>query len=116
MKKEQLTLKISSLCENSCYITATSNDEDFSEVYEILVNTRISKGDLIIFLSGSGNSLNLIKTAISSKKSDIRTSAIIGFQGGALKDMVDIPIHLEIDDMEISEDAQMTIFHYLKQS
>ena len=58
-----LSFKISSLSESTSYLTAASNDLDFSEVYEILINTRISKGDLLIFLSGSGNSINLIKPA-----------------------------------------------------
>ena len=45
----------------------------------------------------------------------IITAAVVGYMGGGLKEIVDIPIHIDIQDMEISEDAQMTIFHYLKQ-
>ena len=110
-----LSFKISSLSESISYLTAASNDVDFSEVYEILINTRISKGDLLIFLSGSGNSINLIKPARMAKKFGIITAAVVGYMGGGLKEIVDIPIHIDIQDMEISEDAQMTIFHYLKQ-
>ena len=110
-----LSFKISSLSESTSYLTAASNDLDFSEVYEILINTRISKGDLLIFLSGSGNSINLIKPARMAKKVGIITAAVVGYMGGGLKEIVDIPIHIDIQDMEISEDAQMTIFHYLKQ-
>ena len=108
-------LKINSLSESVSYLTAASNDIDFTEVYEILINTRICKGDLLIFLSGSGNSINLIKPARIAKKFGILTAAIVGYMGGDLKEIVDIPIHIDIQDMEISEDAQMTIFHYLKQ-
>lgn len=110
-----LSFKISSLSESISYLTAASNDVDFSEVYEILINTRIRKGDLLIFLSGSGNSINLIKPARMAKKVGIITAAVVGYMGGGLKEIVDIPIHIDIQDMEISEDAQMTIFHYLKQ-
>lgn len=110
-----LSLKISSLSENICYLTAAANDTDFSEVYEILINTRVSKGDLLIFLSGSGNSINLIKPARTAKSEGITTAAIVGYSGGALKDIVEIPIHIDLKDMEIAEDAQMFIFHYLKQ-
>ena len=60
--------------------------------------------------------MNLIKAARNAKKNDITTSAIVGFSGGALKKIVDIPIHLEIDDMEISEDFQMIVFHFIKQN
>ena len=45
----------------------------------------------------------------------IITAAIVGYSGGGLKEIVDIPIHIDVQDMEIAEDAQMTIFHYLKQ-
>ena len=96
-------------------MTAASNDIDFTAVYEILINTRICKGDLLILLSGSGNSINLIKPARIAKKFGILTAAIVGYMGGDLKKIVDIPIHIDIQDMEIAEDAQMTIFHYLKQ-
>ena len=110
-----LNFKINSLSESTSFLTAASNDIDFTEVYEILINTRICKGDLLIFLSGSGNSINLIKPARIAKKVGIVTAAVVGYMGGDLKQIVDIPIHIDIQDMEISEDAQMTIFHYLKQ-
>ena len=111
-----MNLKINSLSESVAYLTAASNDVDFSEVYEILINTRICKGDLLIFLSGSGNSMNLIKPARIAKKFGIVTAAIVGYMGGGLKEIVNIPIHIDVQDMEMSEDAQMTIFHFLKQS
>ena len=111
-----MNIKINSLSESVAYLTAASNDVDFSEVYEILINTRICKGDLLIFLSGSGNSMNLIKPARIAKKFGIVTAAIVGYMGGGLKEIVNIPIHIDVQDMEMSEDAQMTIFHFLKQS
>ena len=109
------SINIISLSQNSCYITALSNDLDYSEVYEILINTKIKKNDLIVFLSGSGNSMNLIKAARSAYNKKIKTAAITAFSGGELKKLVDIPIHVKINDMEIAEDSQMAIFHYIKQ-
>ena len=108
-------ININSLAENSCYITAVSNDLDYSEIYEVLINTRVRRDDLLIFLSGSGNSMNLVKAARNAKKNNIKTSSIVGYSGGALKDLVDIPIHIKINDMEIAEDFQMITFHYIKQ-
>ena len=110
-----LKIKISCLSDNTCFLTATSNDLDYTEVYEILINTRIEKNDLLIFLSGSGNSINLIKTAKTAKKYGIKTASLTGYSGGGLKKIVDIPIHIEVNDMEISEDIQLIIFHYIKQ-
>ena len=82
--------------------------------YAILVDNIIDKGDLIIYLSGSGNSLNLVKCARKAKNKGIKQATITGFNGGALK-IVNYPVHVQFDDMEIAEDIQLSIFHYIKQ-
>ena len=53
--------------------------------------------------------------AIRAAKEKIKTSGIIAYSGGALLDLLDIPIHVHVNDMEIVEDCQLSIFHYLKQ-
>ena len=110
-----LKLKISCLADNICYLTAASNDISYQEAYSILLGTVIEPGDLLIYLSGSGNSLNLVKCARKASNYDICQIAITSFNGGALKDIVDIPIHVKVYDMEIAEDIQLMIFHYVKQ-
>ena len=109
------SLKISCLSDNACFLTAAANDIDYSEVYEILIDTRIKKNDFIILFSGSGNSMNLIKVARKANNSKIKVAALLGYTGGALKKIVDIPIHYEVADMEIAEDCQIIIFHFIKQ-
>ena len=108
-------LKLNSLSDNNCFITAASNDLDFSEIYEILIGSRIQSEDFLIFLSGSGNSINLVKAARAAFKYKIKTAAITSYGGGALKNIVDIPIHFKVSDMEIAEDCQLAFFHYIKQ-
>ena len=66
-------------------------------------------------MSGSGNSLNLVKCARKAKTRKIKQTALTGFNGGALNQIVDYPINIKFDDMEICEDIQLSIFHYLKQ-
>lgn len=110
-----LKLKISCLADNVCHLTAASNDLCFEEAYSILVDNIISRGDLVIYLSGSGNSINLVKCARKAKKRGIEQASITGFNGGALNTIVDFPIHVKCDDMEICEDIQLSIFHYIKQ-
>ena len=109
------TLKISSVSDNGCYVSAASNDLDFSEVFSFLIPNRIRAKDSIIFLSGSGNSSNLVKCAYKAKKYGITTIAITGYDGGKLKQIVDIPIHVPINDMEMAEDSQLIIIHCIKQ-
>ena len=110
-----LKLNIISASESNCYLTATSNDIDFSEVYSTMVGIKIVPNDLIIYLSGSGNSINLVKCAQKTKNYNIKQAGVLGYSGGRLKDLVDISIHVKINDMEISEDVQLIIFHYMKQ-
>ena len=111
----KLKIKISNHSDNICYLTAASNDLDYNEIYSNLVGTLIDKNDLIIYLSGSGNSINLIKCANKAKNLNIKQVAISGYNGGKIKDIVDTAIHINYPDMEISEDCQLIIFHYIKQ-
>ena len=110
-----LKLKISCLADNVCHLTAAANDLSYEEAYSILIDNLIDKDDLIIYLSGSGNSLNLVKCARKAKIKNIKQAAITGFNGGALNNIVDYPIHIRFNDMEICEDIQLSIFHYIKQ-
>ena len=110
-----LKIRIYTHSDNISYLTAASNDLDYNEIYSNLVGTIIDKDDLIIYLSGSGNSLNLIKCANKAKNLNIKQVSISGFNGGKIKDIVDTAIHIKYPDMEISEDCQIIIFHYIKQ-
>lgn len=110
-----LKLKISCLADNVCHLTAASNDLSYDDAYSILIDNIIDKDDLLIYLSGSGNSINLVKCARKAKTRKIKQSAITGFSGGALNQIVDYPINIKFDDMEICEDMQLSIFHYIKQ-
>ena len=110
-----LKLKISCLADNVCHLTAASNDLSYDDAYSMLIDNIISKNDFLIYLSGSGNSLNLVKCARKAKTRNIKQAALTGFNGGALNQIVDYPINIKFDDMEICEDIQLSIFHYIKQ-
>ncbi len=111
----QSKVRIYNHSDNVCYLTAASNDLDFNEVYASLVGVLINENDLIIYLSGSGNSLNLVKCANKAKEQKIKQVSVTGYNGGKLKDIVDLAIHINYPDMEIAEDCQLILFHYLKQ-
>lgn len=110
-----LKIKINSPTDNISYLTAASNDLDYNEIYSTLVGRIIDENDLIVYLTGSGNSLNLIKCANKASKLKIKQISISGYNGGNIKDIVDNSIHINFPDMEISEDCQLIIFHYIKQ-
>ena len=111
-----LRLNISCPSDNICCLTALANDVDYAQVYEIFINSVGLKDDLLITLSGSGNSTNIVKAALAAKNKKMKVCTLTGYTGGSLKKIGDINIHFDIMDMEIAEDCQLVIFHILKQA
>ena len=108
-------INIQNLGGNLAYLTAVANDLDFSEVFAASINNLVTLDDLIIYFSGSGNSCNLVKCAQAAQKVGIKQASITGYNGGILKEISDISIHINFPDMEIAEDCQLIIFHHIKQ-
>ena len=75
----------------------------------------LREGDVLITFSGSGNSPNIVKALEEAKKIGMTSYAVLGYSGGKAKALADVPIHFAIDDMQISEDAQVIIGHMLMQ-
>ena len=69
------------------------------------------EGDILVVFSGSGNSQNVINAIETARTQNMKTVAVLGFDGGKCKQMVDLPIHFAVDDMQISEDLQLTVGH-----
>ncbi len=66
---------------------------------------------MLIALSGSGNSLNIVRAINTAKAKNIKTISILGYDGGICKEISDIVIHFPINDMQVSEDIQMIVFN-----
>ena len=106
-------LRIHALPANSSVLTCLANDEGYDNIFNWQLATLAQKGDVAIALSGSGNSKNIINGLQYCKKNGIKTFAILGYDGGQAKKIVDHPIHVPISDMQISEDMQIIIGHIL---
>ena len=70
---------------------------------------------MLIAFSGSGNSPNIVKALEEARTIGMTSYAVLGYSGGKAKAIADVPIHVQIDDMQIAEDAQMIIGHMLMQ-
>ena len=70
---------------------------------------------MLIVLSGSGNSGNVINAIKTAKKLGLKSYAILAFNGGLCKELVDIPIHFSIEDMQVAEDTQLIVGHICMQ-
>ncbi len=107
--------KIISLNDNMPAFSAIANDLSYDEVFYEQLKTFLQPGDLVIGISGSGNSVNVVKAVEYAKSKKVKTIGFCGYNGGKLKDISDIALHAGIKDMEITEDIHILIFHAVKQ-
>jgi len=108
-------LRVNALPANTSVLTCLANDEGYDEIFSLQLAVQGSKDDVLIVLSGSGNSPNILKALERAKKMGIRSYAILGYKGGKAKAMADVPIHFAVDDMQISEDMQLIVGHMIMQ-
>jgi D-sedoheptulose 7-phosphate isomerase len=108
-------LKVHALSSNTSVLTCLANDIGYEEVFSFQLKTYASANDILIALSGSGNSKNIIRGVEEAKRKEMKTYAILGYDGGVVKKMVDNVIHINKNDMQISEDAQLILFHVIMQ-
>jgi D-sedoheptulose 7-phosphate isomerase len=106
-------LKALSLTDNLPFITAQGNDEGYDSIFEQQLRTFASQGDLLISISGSGNSPNIIKAVEWANKNGMTTVGITGFDGGKLKKIAHHSVNVVLNDMCTSESIHSIIFHYV---
>ena len=103
--------KIVSFSNNIETITAISNDIKYKFVFKYQAENFCKKNDLIIIVSSSGNSENIIELLKFTKKNKITTIGFSGFKGGYLKKNSDISVHINAENYGISEDAHHILMH-----
>ena len=108
-------LRVEALPANAGLITCLANDTGYENIYSHQIEVKGEPGDLLIVLSGSGNSANVVKALETSKSMGLRSYAILAFSGGKCLELVDVPIHFQIDDMQIAEDTQLIVGHLCMQ-
>ncbi len=113
--KKGIGLKVEALSANHAVITCLANDIGYENIFSEQLRVKANQGDILLVLSGSGNSLNIVKALEVGTSKGMKTFAILGFSGGKCKELVQFPIHFEIDDMEVVEDLQLTVGHICKQ-
>lgn len=104
------------LNDNFSAIGAISNDISYDHIFSEQLKNFAEEGDLVIGLSGSGNSKNVIKGLEEGKKKNAKTIAVCGYSGGRIKELADLSIHIPVNDMEIAEDMHLMVFHMIKQT
>ena len=108
-------LRVHALPANSSVLTCLANDVGYDEIFSMQIAVQARKDDILIALSGSGNSPNIVKALEQARTLGMRSYAILGYSGGRAKTLADVPIHFAIDDMQIAEDMQLVVGHMIMQ-
>lgn len=101
------------LCDNTPIVMAIANDISYDEVFSFQLEKKLRPEDLVIAISGSGNSKNIIKAVDYAKSVGTPVIGITGYSGGKLMDIADYRMHVNIDDMQIAEDVHMMFDHMM---
>lgn len=99
------------LCDNMAIVTSIANDISYDKVFLHQIWDKITPNDIIIGISGSGNSANVVNALSYAKDIGATTVGITGYDGGKIGRMVDIHIHTPIEDMQVVEDFHLIINH-----
>ena len=106
-------LKVSSLTDNVALITAVANDTDYSFIFLDQLIAHLNKGDIVIGISASGNSPNVLKAIEYARQQGAITIGLVGFGGGQLKELAHKSIILSIRDYGIVEDVHLCLAHMI---
>lgn len=109
------SMRVEALPANAAVITCLGNDIGYENIFSHQLKVKALAGDILIVLSGSGNSANIINALQQANSIGMKTFAILGFQGGNAKNIAHYPLHFAVDDMQIAEDLQLIVGHMLMQ-
>lgn len=109
------TIDACSLSSNVALYSAIANDYGFESVFSAQIEFVARRGDVLIAISSSGNSKNILNAVSAARAAGVGTIGLSGFSGGALKDAVDVSLHVAINNYGVVEDAHQALMHILAQ-
>ncbi len=108
----QRRLKVLSLTDNLGWIMAVGNDVGYEHIFVQQLMNYGQPGDLVVAISGSGNSANVLRAVEWANRHGLITYGMTGFDGGRLRQIQQHGLHVPIDDMGIVESIHLTVFHW----
>ena len=106
-------LKVLGLADNLGWILAVGNDVGYDQIFVQQLMNYGRPGDLVIAISGSGNSPNILAAVDWANRHDLRTFGLTGYDGGKLKQMAHRGMHVPLDDMGMVESIHLCMFHWV---
>lgn len=108
---DEKRFKVVCLNDNIASMMAYANDMSYDDIFVEQLKNQFKPGDVVIGISGSGNSKNVIKAIEYANENNGVSIGITGFSGGILKQISMYSVNANIDDMQISEDVHMSLVH-----
>jgi len=110
-----LTPRVISLTDNVALLTAIANDLAYDDVFAYQLQSQSQPGDVLIAISSSGSSANIVKALAWARDHGLRTIAITGFDGGPARRLAEVAIHADCSNYGVVEDLHQTVMHALAQ-
>lgn len=110
---KEIKYRVLSLNDNIPTMLAYANDISYNDVFVEQLKNFMEQGDLVVGISGSGNSVNVIKAIEYANSKGNTTVGITGYEGGKLKQICSVSLNAPVNDMQISEDLHMIFAHLL---
>jgi len=106
-------LKVLSLTDNAGWIMAVGNDLAYDQIFVQQLMNYGGAGDLVIAISGSGNSPNVLNAVEWANRHELVTFGLTGYNGGRLKQIQQDGLHVQLDDMGMVESIHLCLFHWV---
>lgn len=92
---------------------AIANDLSYDDIFVVPLKNKIKPGDVLLGISGSGNSENVVRAFTYANEVGAQTIAFTGYSGGKLKEIAKYNVHVEVDNMQITEDIHLVLNHMM---
>lgn len=106
-------LRVLALTDATACITALANDDGYARIFDIQLAMHASPGDLLVAISGSGQSANVLSAVAWAQAHDMRVLALTGYDGGALRPRGDVALHVESTNMGLLEGVHMLLLDFI---
>lgn len=111
--EQDIKYDIECLSDNVAMMMAIANDIGYEDIFVVPLKNKLKTGDVVIGISGSGNSENVVKAFVYANEMGADTISFTGYSGGKLKDLAKYSIHVNIDNMQIVEDVHLILNHMM---
>jgi len=110
---DRAPLNAEALHVNTSYLTAVGNDYSYNEIYARMVNARGRKGDMLVGISTSGNSGNIVRAVEEAKKQEMIVVGFTGENGGLIKDLADYLVNIPSTDTPRIQESHILVGHII---